>query len=52
MINLSHNKLTKVEGLECCVALSNLDLSHNYISDIKNCEQLAELPSLTALDLR
>jgi len=51
-LNLSHNKITKIEGLENCLELCNLDVSHNFISDIKNCEQLADLPSLKCVDFR
>lgn len=32
--------------------MKQLDLSHNYILDINDCDQVIELPALTCLDLR
>ena len=51
-LNLAHNKLTSIEGLDGCVSLKNLDISHNNIPAITNCQQLKELPALTSLDMR
>jgi len=34
------------------VNLKTLDVSHNFIVDIQDCEQVIELPSLTNFDLR
>ena len=51
-MNLSHNLISKVEGLEGCTAIKNLDLSHNYIDKIEDCEGLKALPELTRLDLK
>ena len=51
-VNLSHNKIRVVEGLEGMNEIKSLDLSHNLIAKISDCEQLKELPALTNLDLR
>jgi dynein assembly factor 1 len=51
-LNLSHNRISKVEGLQNCKLLKTLDLSHNHISDIKSLEQVTELSSLSNLDLK
>jgi Leucine-rich repeat (LRR) protein len=51
-LNLSHNHIRKLEGLECLENLKTLDVSHNLIADIKDCEQAVHLPALTSFDLR
>lgn len=51
-VNLSHNKITEVSGFDGCTSLKNIDLSHNLIRSILNCEHLKTLPALTSLDLR
>ena len=38
--------------MENCVALCNLDISHNHIKDINDCEQVIHLPALRSFDLR
>lgn len=51
-LNLSHNRIKKIDGLADLVSLKTLDVSHNLIVDIADCEQVVELPALTNLDLR
>ena len=51
-INLSHNKIKVVEGLENLQEIRTLDLSHNLIAKTADCEQLKQLPNLTNLDLQ
>lgn len=51
-LNLSHNRIAMIEGLEHCVSLKQLDLSHNAFIDITDCEPLQLLPELSCLDLR
>ena len=51
-LNLSHNKITVIHGLEGCDSLKTLDISHNFIAKITDCEELKVLPSLTSLDMR
>lgn len=46
ILNLSHNMITVVEGLENCLELTTLDLSHNKIKSILDCEQIKQLPKL------
>ena len=52
VLNLSHNKIRVVEGLENCLELGTVDLSHNEIQAITDCEQLKLLPKLAHLDLK
>ena len=52
VLNLSHNKIRVVEGLENCLELGTVDLSHNEIQAISDCEQLKLLPKLAHLDLK
>jgi len=51
-LNLSHNTIRVVEGLEHCPELMTLDLSHNKIQNITDCDQLKTLPKLAHLDLK
>ena len=50
-LNLSHNFIKKIEGLEGLNELKNLDLSHNLLGDYDQMEQLKSLEGLTSLDL-
>ena len=52
ILDLAHNLITEVEGLENCRQLMTLNLSFNKIRNIVDCEQLKELPKLNHLDLR
>ena len=52
ILNLSHNQIERVEGLDNCMELQTLDLSHNLITSVADCEQLRELPKLAHLDLK
>jgi len=38
ILNLSHNKIKVVEGLENCLELMTVDLSHNEIENITDCD--------------
>lgn len=38
ILNLSHNAIQVVEGLENCLDLQTVDLSHNKIAAITDCE--------------
>ncbi|KAF6160625.1 hypothetical protein GIB67_019565 [Kingdonia uniflora] len=51
MLDLSHNELQSVEGLESLQLLSCLNLSHNKLSSFTALEPLKQLKSLKALDL-
>jgi len=50
-INLSYNKIKKIEGVSTLTQLKTLDVSHNIITEVENLEEVKELPSLTSLDL-
>lgn len=53
-LNLSHNSLGSVDGLEElieCKTLSVLDLSHNRIEDVLIVKILSEMPELRVLTL-
>lgn len=50
-LNLSHNRIKKIEGISTLVNLKTLDLSHNIITDIENVKEVTTCPSLTSLDL-
>ena len=52
VLNLSHNRIRVVAGLENCLELGTVDLSHNLIENITDCQQLQELPKLAHLDLK
>lgn len=45
-LNLSNNKITKIEGLDNCVLLEELNLEHNKISVIENVGHLSQLKIL------
>lgn len=51
-LNVSHNRIRRIEGLAGLDRLKTLDVSHNLIVDINDCEQVIELPALTNLDIR
>ena len=50
-LNLSHNRIKKIEGISTLTALKTLDVSHNIITDIENVKEITTCPSLTSLDL-
>jgi hypothetical protein len=45
-LNLSHNRLTEIKGLEKLVNLKQLDLSINQLTEIKGLEKLVNLKQL------
>lgn len=47
---LCYFKFQKIENLECCKKLDTLNLSHNYIKTIENCDY-SVLPVLNTLNL-
>lgn len=47
-LDLSFNKITKIEGLDCLKDLKELNLSYNRIETIEN---LNKLPNLRVLNL-
>lgn len=49
-LNLSHNRVISLEGIERCHQLKELNLSHNYISD-EQIERIAGLHMLEVLDV-
>ncbi|CAA7411040.1 unnamed protein product [Spirodela intermedia] len=51
MLDLSHNELQSVEGLEAMQLLSHLNLSHNKLSSMTALEPLRPMISLQALDI-
>lgn len=51
-LNLAHNRLTCLDGLEGCDMLRTLDVSFNLITDINECQAVKKLPILGAFDLR
>ncbi|CDW79659.1 dynein assembly factor axonemal [Stylonychia lemnae] len=50
-LNLSHNRIKKIEGISKLVELKSLDVSHNIISELEGFEEIKTCPSLTSLDL-
>ena len=50
-LNLSYNRLKKIEGISTLVSLKNLDVSHNIIADLDGFQEVKTCPSLTSLDL-
>ena len=50
-LNLSYNRLKKIEGISTLISLKTLDVSHNIISDVEGFEEIKTCPSLTSLDL-
>ncbi|XP_037129670.1 centrosomal protein of 72 kDa [Syngnathus acus] len=51
-LNLSHNSLVCIEGLQCLKHLQNLNLYYNCIPSLEEVKVLFELPLLRYLDLR
>ncbi|KAM0900569.1 hypothetical protein ACQ4PT_020559 [Festuca glaucescens] len=51
MLDLSHNSLRSVEGLEALQQLACLNISNNQISSFTSLEPLTKIVSLKALDL-
>ena len=51
ILNLSHNKIIKVAGLNQLTNLNNLDLSFNHLASADAISHLAEVPTLTNMDL-
>jgi len=52
ILNLSHNRLKKIENITELTQLKTLDISHNLLTDIADCTELLSLPKLTSLDIR
>ena len=50
-INLSNNRIKRVEGLIGLNELKCIDLLNNLIPNTEACAELLELPSLTSVDL-
>ena len=50
-LNLSQNKIFKIEGLKTLRELKNLDVSDNKIFKMNSISELWYLPSLTNVDL-
>ena len=46
---LSYNLIEKLEGLQSCVKLTNLYISHNKIKNLDEVAKLSQLPSLKDL---
>ncbi len=46
---LSHNLIEKLEGLQSCVKLTTLYISHNKIKSLDEVAKLSQLPSLKEL---
>ena len=51
-LNLSHNKIQSLEGLDRLLALEKLDLRHNNIGSIEAVDYLVALPRFKALHLK
>lgn len=50
-LNLSYNRLKKIEGISTLTQLKSLDVAHNIISDMDGIEELKTCLSLTSVDL-
>ena len=50
-INLSHNQLQSIVGLEKLWSLRSLDISHNFIESIEEVFLLKDLPDLEDLKI-
>jgi Leucine-rich repeat (LRR) protein len=50
-LNLSHNRLKKIEGISNLHQLKTLDVSHNIISELEGFAEIKTCPSLTSVDL-
>jgi len=51
ILNLSHNRISKIEGIEALSKLQTLDIAHNVITEVAGIEAIAGCPSLQSLDL-
>jgi len=50
-LNLSHNRISKIENLSTLTRLGNIDLSSNIIQGYDGLIGVLECPSLTNIDL-
>jgi hypothetical protein len=50
-LNLSHNRIVKIENLKDIVSLKNIDLSHNRLPNKESLEGLTERLTLTSIDI-
>lgn len=51
VLNLSSNRIKKVEGLMQLTQLNSLYLDKNYLSDYESLENILECPSLSVVAL-
>lgn len=50
-LNLSHNRIKKIEGISTLTSLKTLDVSHNIITEIEGVKEVVSCPSLTSFDI-
>ena len=49
---LSHNSIKKIPELKSLKKLQTIELSHNNITSLEDCEGLLDLPEITSISLR
>jgi dynein assembly factor 1, axonemal len=51
ILDLSNNRVTKIENLSCCPNLQTLNLSHNALTTVASMEHLRDCPALNNVDV-